>query len=243
MFTPRHPRGFFVPQKQTPAFHIYSQGVENKPSLSTLTGMSISKAQAAAIADGFLDTLGSDQDGLRPRESFTEIILLAGELIESSQQNLNSANKVASGALSASLVAQDPVLIGSTLHVDVMMNFYGAFVNKGVKGTKSGSSTAGYSFKYDRPSKSMVKAIQAWINSANISVRSVKKYTGHGNHEVKRKSIAAIDSAYAFARGIVQKGLKPTGFMDKAIVTTTNKVRDRIGAALKIDIIDSLKNI
>lgn len=202
--------------------------------------MSISKAQAAAIADGFLDTIGSDQDALRPRESFTEIILLAGELIEAAQENLNHANKVATGALSASLIAHEPVLIGSTLHVDVMMSFYGAFVNKGVKGTKSGSSTAGYSFKYDNPGKNMLKAIQEWIDKAGISVRNVKKYTGHGRHEVKRKSTASIDSAYAFARSIKQKGLKPTGFMDRAIVDTQQKVKDRIGAALKIDIIDSI---
>lgn len=204
--------------------------------------MSIAKAQAAALAEGFLDSLGSDKDGLQPRETFTEIILLAGELIESAQVNLDTANKVASGALSSSLIAHEPVMVGSTLQIDVMMNFYGAFVNKGVRGTKSGSSTAGYSFRNEGVSRNMLKAIQDWIDKARITVRTVKKYSGYGRHETKRKSIAEINSAYAFARSIKQKGLKPTGFMDRAIATTADKVGERLGAALRIDILDSITN-
>src|ERR1700761_799643 len=99
--------------------------------------MSIGKAQAAALADGFLDSFGSSKDDLRPKETFTEIILLAGELIQSCQQNLNQSNSNASGSLSSSLIAGEPALNGKVFSLDMLMNFYGQFVNKGVKGTRS----------------------------------------------------------------------------------------------------------
>lgn len=202
--------------------------------------MSISKAQALALSDGFLDSLGGDKDGLQPRETFSEIIILAGELVEAAQDNLNGTNSNASGKLSASLIAGEPVQVGNVLRVDMLMNYYGQFVNKGVKGTKGGSSTAGYSFKYDTPSRKMVDAIKGWQKNGKASTTNTNAKKSTSRNEKKNASIAAIDSAYAIARSIVQKGLKPTGFLDKAIITTQGKVQDRLGAALKIDIINSI---
>lgn len=203
--------------------------------------MSISKAQAAALAEGFLDNIGEGKEGMPPRNILTELFLLAGELIEDAQGNLNKSNHNARGKLSESLIADDPTQTSKTVAIDVLMNFYGAFINKGVKGTRSGSSTAGYSFRNEVVSRKMYKAIADWIENAKISTRSVKKYKGYGKHETRRKSIAQYDNTYAVARSIKQHGIKPSGFMDKAVTTTKNKVSERLGAALRIDIIDSLK--
>lgn len=203
--------------------------------------MSISKAQAAALAEGFLDNLGSSKNEFQPKETYTELFLLVGELIEAAQNNLNSANRVASGALSKSIIADEPVQNGGIINVDVLMNFYGAFVNKGVKGTRSGSSTAGYSFRNEFVSKKMAAALKGWIDRGKISTRTVTKYKGYGRHELKNKSIAQYNSAYAVSRAIKQHGLKPTGFLDKAIAATRSKIASRLGAALHIDVIDGLK--
>lgn len=203
--------------------------------------MSISKAQAEALAEGFLDSLGSSKDDFRPKQSFTEIILLAGELVEECQNNLNRANRNASGKLSESLVADEPTLTGTTLRVDVLMLFYGAFVNKGVKGLKSGRSNAGYSFRYPGVSERFAKALEGWIDRGKQSTRTVKKYKGYGAHEQKFKSISQLDKAYAVGRAIKQLGLKPTGFLDNAVASTRSKVASRLGVALRIDVIDGLK--
>ena len=207
--------------------------------------MSIPKAQAEALAEGFLDSIGSNDknDVLRPKETYTEAILLVGEMIQDCQINLNASNKVASGALSASLVANEPYQVGSVMQIDMMMAFYGKFVNKGVKGTRGGRSTAGYSFKNEIVSRKMYQAIQEWINLGKITTRTVKKYSGYGRHEKKMKSIAQLDAAYAVARSIKQRGLKPTGFLDKAVTTLRAKVAGRLAQGLKIDIIESLSNI
>lgn len=196
--------------------------------------------QAEALAESFLDDIGSSKDELQPRGVYSELILLAGEMVEDMQNNLIKSRAISSGALAESIVADEPEKKGDELIINIMMNFYGKFVNAGVKGTRRGKSTAGYSFKNEVPSTKMVKAIADWIKRAQISVRTVKKYDGHGKHEVKQKSVAELDGAYAIARSIKQKGLKPRGFIDKAAATTTRKVRDRLGAALKVDIIDSI---
>lgn len=213
---------------------------KNKTRLSTFIPVSINRAQAAALADGFLDSFGSGKEGLQPRETFTEIILLAGELIEDCQDNLNHSNSNASGKLSASLIAGEPTQVGNGLQIDMLMNFYGQFVNKGVRGTKSGTSTAGYFFKYDLPSKKMVDTIRQWQNNGKLSSTNVNAKKTISRNEKKNASISTSDAAYAVARSIVQKGIKPTGFLDKAIVSTKEKVADRLGLALRIDIINSI---
>lgn len=207
--------------------------------------MSIAKAQAAAIADGFLDSFGSSKADLRPKETFTEIILLAGELIQSCQGNLNRSNSNASGKLSESLIAGEPVLNGKVLHVDMLMNFYGRFVNAGVKGTRSGNSVAGYSFKNEIVSRKMLAAIKDWVDRGKINTRTVKKYKTLGAHEGKNRKLAKLseaDMSYAVARSIKIHGIKATGFLDKAMLSTRQKVASRLGVALKIDVINSLSN-
>lgn len=202
--------------------------------------MSISKAQAAALAESFLDTIGSDRNEFQPKNTYTELFLLVGELIDTAQKNLNRAGLVNTGEGSASIVAEDPVQNGGIISVDVLMNFYLQFHNKGVKGTRAGRSTASYSFRNEIVSQNMYKSINEWIKRAGLSTRTVKKYKGYGKHESRRKQISQYDSAYAVARSIKQIGLKPTGFMDRAIATTEQKIADRLGAALVIDIQDGL---
>jgi hypothetical protein len=203
--------------------------------------MSIGKAQAELLATSFLDDIGESKDGLQPRETFSEIILLAGELIESAQENLNQSTNNASGNLSESLQASEPEVNGTVFKIDVYMNFYGRFQNKGVKGTHSGNSTAGYFFKNEYPSKNMVKAIAEWIRRAQVSTQTVKQYQGYGKHEIKNRTISEYSSAYAKAKSIKMYGIKPTSFLDKAVQTTQAKVKDRLGLALKVDVIDAIK--
>jgi hypothetical protein len=203
-----------------------------------LSDMSISKSQAAALADGFLDSIGSTKEGLRPRETFSELILIAGEMVEDMQNNLNASNSNASGRLSESIEASEPEQSGSVLKVDIFMNFYGRFVNSGVRGTKSGSGI--YAFKTDFPSKSMVEAIREWANTGKLKISNVNKAKTISANEKKNATIAEIDNAYAVARSIKQHGIKPTGFLDKAVATTQAKVAERLGLALKVDVLNAI---
>lgn len=218
----------------------------NKPPLFTLTTVatSISKAQAAALADDFLGNLGSEKGSLQPVETVSEVVLIASDMALEMQDNLNQTNSIATGALSESIAILDPVSNGTEMQVDIEMNFYGLFVNKGVKGTKSSAKApqSPYRFKTDFPSKNMVDAIKAWIKEGKMKskAKDVKKYGTYGKHETKAKSISEIGIAYAVARSIKMMGLKATGFLDKAVATTSATVEERLGQAFRIDVINSI---
>ena len=197
--------------------------------------MSISKSQAAALADGFLDDIGSDDKSeLQPRETFTELFLLAGELVEDAQENLKA--NTASGGLSKSLEVTNPQQNGNVVSCDVVMDFYGQFLNKGVKGTKSG--TGQYSFRSEFPSRKMVAALAKGIGRAKSSTTNVRRTVSQ--NEVKNKNLSQIEKAYGAGRNIKMYGIKATNFMDKAILTTEQKIEQRLGAAFKTDILNSL---
>lgn len=200
----------------------------------------ITKAQAAALADGFLDSIGSDdKSGLTPKNALSELMLIVAEMVEEMQENLIHSKLIASGRLAESIAALEPEIRDDKIVIDIIMNFYGKFQNKGVRGTRSGSGL--YQFRDEFPSKKMVIAIQEWLDRANKSIRTVKQYKNYGRHEQKNRDISQLYNAYAVARSIKIKGLKPSGFLDKAADSAERKMAERIGVALKVDIIDAIR--
>lgn len=199
--------------------------------------MSISKAQSLAIADGFLDNLGS-QEGFKPREVYSEIILIAGELNEEAQDNLHKGNNISSGKLAGTMEITEPELTGSILRTDLLMNFYGKFINKGVRGTKSGAGL--YAFKTEYPSIKMVEALKKSMSRARKKSSNVNARKTIYSSEKKNASISAISNAYGAGRNIKRYGIKATGFLDKAVASAEKKFSDRLGAALVIDVTDSI---
>jgi len=140
---------------------------------------------------------------------------------------------------------------GSTYSIDVgyPVSSAGAkyydFVNKGVKGFKSGSPNSPYSFKSAYPSMNgpMVTAIQKWVKrNALASRKEDQKYKLSGLQK-KRKSVAQLNTgrttAYLIARKIKQRGLPKTGFFDNAIDEVFNndfytKMAKAVGADVRV---------
>ena len=198
--------------------------------------MSISRTQASALAEGFLDDLGSEE-GIMPRETFTELILLGGELVETTQENLEKDKSNSRGKLSTSIILSEPVMNGNMLSCNMEMSFYGEFINSGVRGTKSGSGK--YKFKSPYPSTNMVKALAQSIGRAKKKTRNTNNRTTSGN-EKKNLKLSNIQKAYGAGRNIKMYGIKATGFIDKAVQETAKKVQDRLGAAFSVDVLNSI---
>ncbi len=205
--------------------------------------MSISKAQAEALAEGFLDTIGSSRGELnfRPKKTITEFLVLAGELVQEANDNLIQSRAIATGKLAESITAEEPIQYGNVLQVDISMLFYGMFIDQGVKGTRGGSGL--YQFRNEFPSKNMVAAIQEWIDNARIRIRTVKKYSGYGSNEIKNRRVAESGAAYAMAKSIKINGIRPRGFMSKAISSMERKVQDRLGLVLVADLSNTIDQI
>lgn len=194
--------------------------------------MSINKAQAAALADGFLDDIGED-NVLQPKETFTELFVLAGELVELTQQNLINNNSISTGELSSSISLENPTQEGNVISVDMYMNFYGQFINDGVKGTRSGEGL--YQFKTEFPSPAMIANLQRSINKAGKKQTNVAKYSAVSKNELKNRDNAKA-KAWGAAVNIKRYGIKPTGFLTNAVETVSQKIEERLGAALVIDL-------
>lgn len=201
--------------------------------------MSISKSQAELIATNFLDSLGSGKEGLVPKETATQLILLAGDLIDKAQENLINSNSNASGKLSSSIEADEPIVDGPTVRIDIAMNYYGEFIDKGVRGTKSGSGQ--YVFKSDYPPKKMVDSIKNYISTSGKKVYNTNSKKTISKNEQKNSAISQLaNMAYATSRSILQHGIKKTGFMTKAIQEVSDESADKFQQAFKIDVINSL---
>jgi hypothetical protein len=200
---------------------------------------SISKAQADALATGFLNTIGSEND-LKPVETLSALYLLAGGLVDSAQKNLNKADQVASGKLSESLKVLNPESVGRNVRIDITALYYFRFLNEGVKGTKGGSGK--YAFKNNKVGGKMLTSIRKWLIKEGLKART---RTGGGpitKREAKRKSITETSDsvAYGIAVSVKQKGIKRSNFFTNAVKTTQAKAKEQLAKGLKLDIINSL---
>ena len=191
---------------------------------------SIKQLQNEILA--FLETLGEGkelftkvQDLKGLEKAIGEVV---GEFIKQVQENLEKAGKVDTGALATDITQSE--WDGSSISIGYPVGSQAAkyydFVNKGVKGVKSGQpSDTPYSFKNDRPGLAMQLAIAKWY----------RRNAGFGRRETQRKNLSAVQKkrkkilkitnetdrlkslAYATSVNIKRKGLKKTGYFDNAV--------------------------
>lgn len=177
------------------------------------------------------------------------MIRFASIFIKRVQDNLKKANKVDTGTLSTDISQGDLIKEGSAYSLDIGYpvgsngSRYYDFVNKGVKGFKSGSPNSPYSFKSAYPSINgpMVTAIQKWVKRNALSQRREDQKYNLSGLQKKRKSVAQLNTgrttAYLIARKIKQRGLPKTGFFDNAIDEVFNQqFYDKMAKALGADV-------
>lgn len=200
---------------------------------------SIAKAQAKLLSSGFLDKIGS-KEGLRAKNSLSAIFKVAGILIETAQDNLNKADKVASGALSESIIIIDPKIVNKTVEIPIQLLYYYKFIDQGVKGTKKGSGK--YSFKHDFPNKEMVKSIQKWLKKEGLKAKTDVGGKSITKREARRKKITDTtkNAAYGISVAVKQKGIRKTLFWTNAVKKAEREADRLLGDALKLDILEAI---
>lgn len=182
--------------------------------------MSISKAQAQAIADGFLNSLGEQpmKEGDMP---VAERLLkdFGADFILTAQKNLRENGSIASGAIND--IRMNFSKFGTTYTISLgypksePASKYWDFVNKGVKGTKNIKADSKTPYKFNPSKKSIpISAAQGWLGYNKLKVTAVKPYRKLG---VETKAIDAKKSlAYVLARSIHRKGIRSTHYFDNA---------------------------
>lgn len=157
------------------------------------------------------------------------IINKAINFIKRVQENLKRLDKIDTGALERD-VRQGELLNNAGVYSieigypkDSKAAGYYDYVNKGVRGFKSGTPRSPYKFRNASPSSNgpMVLALQKWMKRQGLISRRETKSTTISSLQRKRKAISELDSsrqgAWLMARKIKSRGLPKTGYFDDAI--------------------------
>jgi hypothetical protein len=189
--------------------------------------MSITKAQASALAEGFLNTLG-EQPMKQGEFPIIEKLLLdfGGDFIKNAQKNLNANNSIASGKIND--IRMNFTKFGTNYTISLgypksePASKYWDFINKGVKGTKNIKADAKTPYKFNPSKKSIpISAAQGWLGYNKLKVVAVKPYRKLG---VETKATDEKKSlAYVLARSIHRKGIRSTHYFDDAKKETFGK--------------------
>lgn len=140
------------------------------------------------------------------------------EVIKQSRSNLTKGNNNASKDLYNSL--DYDINIGkNSIDADFLMEDYGDFIDKGVKGTESGRSLANYKYTTKKPP---VKFLRTWLK------RKTKKF--------RSRDLTA--RAFMVQNVIYKRGIKPTEFFSKPFEREFKKLPDEIVEAYGLDVED-----
>jgi len=208
--------------------------------------ISIAKAQQEAINSGWLDSGGDDINSFEPVRMGISAKVLAqyGALLKLNVARLMNERKVvASGALLDDnnfkiQVSED----GSQMQI--IMNAYFDYPNKGVKGVKSSSNAPNSPYQYKNYGMSADgrDSIRKYIESgkAKIStvVRSKDKALGIG---MERKGLNLIDTKTETLIYMIKKyGIKTTNYFDDAVKETFKDFELIMSEAVGRDIVFTL---
>lgn len=209
----------------------------------------IQQAQAAALRQGFFDTLGESEIQTPSLSTFEAMLALyANEFINKAKDRLNADNKNSTGKLSSS-IRFETKRMGRAYNLSIFVLDYYKFVDEGVQGVKDKSVKSPYKFKYANPSKSHVEAIRKWMreNRTKIKVSDVK----YGKTKQESKAIDPRKKekslAYIIARSSKLKGIKGNGFWSKSFDETFKdfgvQMSKALGEDIRIDLRNAVKEI
>jgi hypothetical protein len=183
--------------------------------------MSISQAQAKAIADGFLSTLGQQKSDKPDMPVIKAMLLKYGaEFQQAAIDNLNANNSIASGNIENNLTFE-VTQFGTTYTLSMgypkntPASKYWDFVNQGVKGTKNIKADGKTPYAFKSSKKAIpISVVEGFLKYGKKKATQVKKYTKLG---VELKAAEGTKSLkYAIARKIHKEGLRSTRYFDKA---------------------------
>jgi hypothetical protein len=209
----------------------------------------------------YLDSQGQSKAAFEDVEKLQGVekllVLSAANFILKVQENLNQSGRVDTGALASDIESGEVVTGGGSVSITVgypagsKAAKYYDFVNKGVKGTRSGSpSDSPYSFKNERVG-GLRNAIEGWLKRNNIASRNEDQKKNLSPVQRKRKRLSKMVSesskikslAYAVSVSIKRKGLKKTGFIDKAAKFAFGKeFNDAVAKVLGREVVINIRN-
>lgn len=214
---------------------------------------SFSQRQLQVINNKIIDLnsdLRSDYKTFDGKALETALYNIAVEFINAAVDNLNAADRVASGGLLESIRPSEIMVMGKKMTIEISVLDYYKFIDKGVKGWQSGSpSDSPYSFKAPagksgKKSSEMVTAIRKWLIKEGLKAKATSKNPKNAisSREKRRQKITDTSTSTAIMiSGIIRKrGLKKTNFWTDAEDKASKFAESELETALTISVINSL---
>ena len=201
--------------------------------------MSINRNQIEALRNGYIQKIGSgDYKILNSKK----LPILEQALAEFGLEFNDAivANLEKSGSIGKGKLAEPSMPVVTKFGTKYVLNLgyakgspqieYFDYINKGVKGAKSGTpADSPYSFKNSFPNRKMAANIFSWLNTARKKASADNVATSQT--EKKRQGLKKIVNeaqnkrklAYAISASIKSKGIKQTKYFDNAVAQVFNK--------------------
>lgn len=167
----------------------------------------------------------------------------AENVVKDSKRNLKRKGK-GGGALDRS-ISQDVKVMPNSFSLEILMEEYGAYIDKGVKGRNPnkvsknakirGQQAPQSEFKFGsgktKGYSKWVSSLELWAKKKNIRFRDSKGRFKKGSYKTM---------AHVIAGNIYNRGLKPTMFLTKPFEKHFGKLPDAVIEAYGLDVDDLL---
>ena len=192
---------------------------------------SINQLQGELLSSGTLDKLGASQQDFASLGTLPVLeqylILAAANFIQKVKDNIEVLGISDTGALSDDISSGELVKESNGYSIEVgyprgsKAAKYYDFVNKGVKGVKSGTPNSPYAFKNIGVGREMLRNIKSWVDRNGIRRNDVaitrRQATRQSLSNMVSEASRSKNLAYAVAVNIKKRGLRKTGFFDSAV--------------------------
>ena len=163
-----------------------------------------------------------------------ELKNFAKYVVTKSRMNLRSSDKNSSGSLSKSLDS-DVKVSKNSFQLAFMMEEYGVYQDKGVRGKSSSSKAPNSPFKFGSGTGrkgGLTEGINKWVKRKRFQFRDKKS----------GKFLSYDSTAFLISRSIYQKGIAPSLFFTKPFEKAFKGLNKDLVEAYKLDVEALMKN-
>lgn len=163
-----------------------------------------------------------------------ELKNFAKYVVTKSRMNLRSSNKNSSGSLSKSLDS-DVKVSKNSFQLSFIMEEYGVYQDKGVKGKSSSSKAPNSPFKFGTGTGrkgGLSEGINKWVKRKRFQFRDKKS----------GRFLSYDSTAFLISRSIYQKGIAPSLFFTKPFEKAFKGLNKDLVEAYKLDVEALMKN-
>jgi len=163
-----------------------------------------------------------------------ELKNFAKYVVTKSRMNLRSSDKNSSGDLSRSLDS-DVKVSKNSFQLAFMMEDYGVFQDKGVRGKSSSAKAPNSPFKFGTGTGrkgGLSEGINKWVKRKRFQFRDKKS----------GRFLSYDSTAFLISRSIYQKGIAPSLFFTKPFEKAFKNLNKDLVEAYKLDVEQLMKN-